>query len=88
MRLDLFLKNVGLAKRRSMAQEACQEGAVLIDGAPGRPGRQVRIGQRLLLQWPRRLLEVEILALPQRSVPRGDRDQFYRVIREEEIPPL
>ena len=63
LRLDLFLKNVGLLKRRSLAQEACRQGAILVDGAAARPGRTLRPGQRIEIRWPRRMLEVEVLYL-------------------------
>jgi len=87
VRLDLFLRNTGLIKRRALAHDACESGAVLVEGKPGRPGQAVRPGQQIAILWPHRLLEIEVLALPARPVGREERARCFRVIREERREP-
>lgn len=83
MRLDLYLRNAGLLRRRSHAHDACRNGAVLLDGRPARPGQNVRPGQRISIALPTRIIEVEVISLPARPLPRRDRDTCYRLLRDE-----
>lgn len=66
-----------------MAQEACERGAVQVDGRPARSGQTVRRGQRVILVSTRGLLEVEILDLPPRPASREAQGACYRVVRDE-----
>jgi ribosomal 50S subunit-recycling heat shock protein len=82
MRLDLFLKNTHLLKRRSSAKALALEGAVLLNGRPAKPGREVGPGDVVALldddgETARR---VEILKEATRSVPRQKTAEFYRAL--------
>jgi ribosomal 50S subunit-recycling heat shock protein len=85
VRLDLFLRNTGLVKRRPVAHDACEAGRVLLDGKAARSGARVRTGQMLVLDLPWRRFEAEILRVPLRAVPRGDRDKCFRILRDEAV---
>lgn len=41
MRLDKFLKLYRIIKRRTLAQEACDGGFVLVNGRPAKPGKEL-----------------------------------------------
>jgi ribosomal 50S subunit-recycling heat shock protein len=83
MRLDLFLKNTRLLKRRSSAKALVLEGGVLLNGRPAKPGRDVGPGD--VLTFPgdddgdleRR---VEVLAEARRPVPHGREPEFFRFL--------
>lgn len=83
MRIDLYIKRCGLLKQRSMAKRACERGVVRVDGQPAKPGKAIAVGQRVEMNLPHRLLEVEITALPGKSVSKAEREHFYRVLRDE-----
>lgn len=85
MRLDKWLKNTRLSKRRTTAKREACEGHILLNGRPAKPGREVRPGDRLL--WAeedalgqRRPFVLEILADAPKPVPRGEEGNFYRVL--------
>ena len=82
MRLDLFLKNTHLLKRRSSAKALALGGAVLLNGRPAKPGREVSPGDVLTFldddEGPAR--RVEILKEAPRSVPRQKTAEFYRAL--------
>ena len=82
MRVDVFLKTTGLIKQRAEAKRACEHGAVTVAGVRVKPGRSVEKGQRIRIAYPRRILEVEVLALPTGSVRKSERDRYYRVVEE------
>ena len=44
MRLDKFLKVSRIIKRRTMANEVCSAGRVLLNDKPAKPGSEVRPG--------------------------------------------
>ena len=82
MRLDVFLKRAGLIRQRAHAKEACDDGAVTISGQRVKPGRLVAVGQKIRIAYPRRILEVEVLALPEGNVSRTERRDCYRVLED------
>ena len=72
MRLDLFLKLTRIIKQRTVAKQACDAGAVKLNGAPVKPGTAVQQGDFLRVDLPSYSLEAEILEVPQRgNVSRG-----------------
>ena len=44
MRIDKFLKNSRLIKRRTIAKEACEQERITINGKVAKPGSEVNIG--------------------------------------------
>jgi len=49
VRLDVLLFELRLFKSRSQASEAIQQGRALLNGAPAKPGREARAGDRVTL---------------------------------------
>ncbi len=85
MRLDVFLKVSRLIKQRSAARDAVEDGRVTHNGAPGKAGREVKVGDRIGIETERRRLEVEVLELPSGNVPKARAGALYRVIASEPI---
>ena len=61
MRLDKYLKVSRLIKRRTVANEACDAGRVLINGKPAKASAQVKAGDILEIQFGSRNVRVEVL---------------------------
>ena len=87
MRLDIFLKNTGLIKQRSEAKRACDAGQVQIGGRQAKAAHSVTVGEQILIATPTRLLDIEVLGIPERQPTRRDRRRFYRILREEHLDP-
>jgi ribosomal 50S subunit-recycling heat shock protein len=83
MRLDSYLSDTRLIKRRSQAKKACEGGLVLLDGRETKPSKEVKEGQIITIDFARRILEVQIVEIPSKSVRKQEAKDFYRVIREE-----
>ena len=83
MRLDSFLSDTRLIKRRTQAKKACENKIVLIDGVVAKPGKEVRVGQIITINFANRTLEVEILEIPSKNVKKEEAKNFYKIIREE-----
>lgn len=83
MRLDSYLSEVRLIKRRTQAKKACEEGVVLLDGKVAKPGKEVKVEQLITINFANRILEVEVLDIPSGNVRKEEAKDFYRVIKEE-----
>ena len=61
MRLDKFLKVSRLIKRRSVANEACDAGRVLINGKQAKASTNVKKGDVIEIQFGMKTVESEVL---------------------------
>ena len=79
MRLDKYLKVSRLIKRRTVANEACDNGLVEVNGKPQRASYDVKIGDEISLRFGQRTLTVEVLSV-QETVKQADAVTLYREI--------
>ena len=63
MRLDKFLKVSRLIKRRTVANEACSAGRVLVNGKAAKAGTNVKPGDRIDIQFGNRETAVEVVSV-------------------------
>lgn len=83
MRVDKFLQTSGLIKRRVLASEACRRGFVRVNGQLAKPSRELRAGDELVLDLPRREVVIKILQpLPERNFAKADRREFFEIVRD------
>jgi len=82
MRLDVYLKQSRLIKRRSVAKESCDSGRVRVGGASSKPGREVKPGDVISLRFPRRRLVVEVVETPTGNVTKERATTLYRVVED------
>ena len=61
MRLDKFLKVSRLIKRRTVANEACDAGRVLVNDKPAKASVKVKPGDIIEIQFGTRTVNVEVL---------------------------
>ena len=83
MRVDLALKRLLLVRSRTEGKEACDVGAVFVNGKPAKASAEVRVGDLLRVDYAHRTLEVELLAEAGKSVSRAQARTLYRVVRDE-----
>ena len=79
MRLDKYLKVSRLIKRRTVANEACDNGLIAVNGKPQRASYDVKVGDQITLTFGVRVLTVEVLAV-QETVKQADAGTLYREI--------
>jgi ribosomal 50S subunit-recycling heat shock protein len=82
VRLDKWLKIARVIKRRTVANEICDQGRVVINGRTAKAATTVAVGDQLSLRFGSRLLEIEILAVPAGPIPAALASELYRVIRQ------
>ena len=79
MRLDKWLKVSRLIKRRTVANEACDNGLVSVNGKPQRASYEVKIGDQISLRFGARTLTVEVVSV-QETVKQADAVTLYKEI--------
>ena len=79
MRLDKYLKVTRLIKRRTVANEACDAGRVLVNEKPAKASAQVKAGDILEIQFGSKSVKVEVLNV-QETVRKEEADKLYRYL--------
>lgn len=79
MRLDKFLKVSRLIKRRTVANEACDAGRVLVNDRPAKASAQVKAGDVLEIQFVSKSVRVEVLNV-QETVKKEEAQELYRYL--------
>ena len=88
MRLDKYLKVTRLIKRRTVANEACDNGLVTVNGKPARASYDVKVGDQITLRFGIRTITVEVRSV-QETVRQAEAGGLYREVdrrRSEESP--
>lgn len=79
MRLDKFLKVSRVIKRRTVANEACDNGRVSINGRPAKAGTQVKVGDRVTVEFAGGSTRFEILSVEE-NVKKANATEMYKII--------
>ena len=81
MRLDKYLKVSRIIKRRTVSNEACDAGRVLVNGKQARASYDVKEGDVLELQLGERTLKAQVLSVTEYAKKEQAGD-MYRLIEE------
>ena len=79
MRLDKFLKVSRLIKRRTVANEACDAGRVLVNDRPAKASAQVKAGDTIEIQFGSKNVKVEVLDIKE-TVRKEDAENLFRYL--------
>ena len=77
MRLDKYLKVSRLIKRRTVANEACDAGRVMINGKTAKAGTDVKVGDVIEIGFGTRNVKVEVLDV-QETTRKEDAKELFR----------
>ena len=79
MRIDKFLKNSRIIKRRTVAKEACEQGRITVNGKIAKPGNEVDTGDEIYISFGNGSLRVRVLELKD-PCRKEDAVSMYEVI--------
>ena len=79
MRLDKFLKVSRLIKRRTIANEACDAGRVLVNDKPAKASLNVKAGDVIEIRFGEKAVRVEVLDV-QETVKKDEAKELYRYL--------
>lgn len=76
MRLDKFLKVSRLIKRRTVANEACDAGRVLVNGKQAKASVKIKVGDIIEIQFGTKTVKVEVLDIQDTTKKDEAKDLF------------
>lgn len=79
MRLDKYLKVSRLIKRRTVANEACDNERVAVNGKVVRASYEVKKGDIIEIQFGQRSLKVEVVEVNEHAL-KSDAPAMYREV--------
>lgn len=79
MRLDKYLKISRLIKRRTVANEACDAGRVLVNGKVARASLAVKVGDEIEISFGSRNVKVIVTSVKE-TVKKEETAELYQII--------
>ena len=78
MRVDKFLKVSRLIKRRTVANEACDKGRIMINDKVVKASAEVKVGDVLSISLGDKVVKAEILKVDDKHITKEDAPLMYR----------
>lgn len=79
MRLDKYLKVSRLIKRRTVANEACDNGRVMINDKVAKASTDVKVGDIISISFGNKDVRVEVLDV-QETVKKDDAKELFKYL--------
>lgn len=79
MRLDKFLKVSRLIKRRTVANEACINGRVLLNGKVAKPSVSVKEGDEIEIQFGTRTTKLVVMNIKE-TIRKENAKEMYELL--------
>jgi ribosomal 50S subunit-recycling heat shock protein len=79
VRVDKWLSSVNVVKRRTIAQDMVKSGVVFVNGNRAKPAKDIKVGDRIRIEYLNGKKEYEVLAIPTtKTVPKSKKDEYVR----------
>ncbi len=78
MRLDKFLKLIRIIKRRTIAQELCDAGNVMVNNGVKKPSYTVKKDDDIELKYFNHIIKFEVLEIPTQIVPKEEVEKYIK----------
>jgi len=79
MRIDKYLKVSRLIKRRTLANEACENARVKINDKVAKPGTEIKVGDIIEIQFGNSNTKVEVLSISE-HVLKADSKEMFKIL--------
>jgi len=87
VRIDKYLKNARLIKRRTVAKDACDQGRISVNGKIAKPGTEVSVGDEVVISFGNKRVTLKITALEE-HIKKELAKELYEILSEEKIENL
>jgi ribosomal 50S subunit-recycling heat shock protein len=77
IRIDKYLKNTRIIKRRTVAKEACEQGRVSINGKVAKPGDEVKVNDIIEIKFGSGIVKIEVLMVKE-NVSKDEAEKMYK----------
>jgi ribosomal 50S subunit-recycling heat shock protein len=79
MRIDKYLKNSRVIKRRTVAKEACDQSRVLVNGHVAKPGTEVEVGDVIEIIFGTKPMKIKVEQVNE-HVMKDDAKEMFSII--------
>jgi ribosomal 50S subunit-recycling heat shock protein len=80
LRVDLYLKLMGITKTRMAAKRLCDSGRVSLEGKALKPSEDLKGGEMLLIFLPLKEVRLTVVGIPPgKSVAKSDRRLYVSI---------
>lgn len=79
MRLDKYLKVSRIIKRRTVANEACDAGRILVNGRVARASYDVKINDIIEINFGTRTVKAQVLSVKE-VIKKEEADTLYKIV--------
>lgn len=79
LRLDKYLKVSRLIKRRTVANEACDQGRVLVNGKVAKPSTDIKVEDIIAIRFGEKELKVRVTAIAE-HVKKDDASSMFEAV--------
>ncbi len=83
MRLDIFLKESRIIKRRTVAKSMCDEGYVFILDKKAKASYEVKVDDEISIYFKQKKVSYRVLDIPRKGTKRSESGRFSETIGEE-----
>ncbi len=79
MRVDKWLSAVNIVKRRTIAQDMVKSGVVFINGIKAKPSKEVKVGDKIKIEYLKGSKEYEVLQIPTtKTIPKSAKEEYAK----------
>lgn len=84
MRLDLFLKNCHIRKRRNEAKRKICQKEVWVNGQVAKPATNLREGDIIEIEFEKMVLKLKVLKLAERPIKKSEQEKYIEILEKKE----
>ena len=85
MRIDQYLKLARIFRQRKVAKKACDRGMVSVAERAVKPSHDVVVGDHILVEWPHRRVEIEVLDTARGNVSKVRAKGLYHILQDVKL---
>jgi len=79
LRIDKWLSSVNVVKRRTIAQDMVKSGVVFINGIKAKPSKDVKVGDKIKIEYLKGAKEFEVLQIPTtKTVSKSAKEEYVK----------
>jgi ribosomal 50S subunit-recycling heat shock protein len=79
LRIDKWLSAVNVVKRRTIAQDMVKSGVVYLNGVKAKPAKEVKVGDRITIEYLKGPKEFEVLQIPTtKTIPKSKKEEYVK----------
>lgn len=83
MRIDLFLKQSRIVKRRTLAKQMCDDGFVFLNDKKAKAQSDVKTNDIITVYFPSKKVTYKVLDVPEKVLIKSQAILLYEVLSEE-----